>query len=55
MSDTPKLKREKKSAFPTSEMDIIASSLIPHTPQTQAPAYKLAFDDSDFLCREELV
>ncbi len=54
MSDSPKLKREKKSAFPTSEMDIIASSLIPHTPQTQAPAYKLAFDDPDFLCRENL-
>ena len=27
---------------------------IPDTPQTRAPAYKLAFADEDFLCREEL-
>ena len=26
---------------------------VPDTPQTRAPAYKLAFDDQDFLCREE--
>jgi len=27
---------------------------VPDTPQTRAPAYRLAFDDTDFLCREEL-
>jgi uncharacterized protein (TIGR00730 family) len=27
---------------------------VPVTPQTQAPAYKLAFNDFDFLCRDEL-
>lgn len=27
---------------------------VPDTPQTRAPAYRLAFDDDDFLCREEL-
>ena len=27
---------------------------VPDTPQTRAPAYRLAFDDNDFLCREEL-
>ncbi len=26
---------------------------VPDTPQTRAPAYRLAFDDQDFLCREE--
>jgi uncharacterized protein (TIGR00730 family) len=26
---------------------------VPDTPQTRAPAYKLAYDDQDFLCREE--
>ena len=26
---------------------------VPDTPQTRAPAYQLAFDDQDFLCREE--
>lgn len=27
---------------------------VPQTPQTEAPAYRLAFVDDDFLCREEL-
>ena len=27
---------------------------VPITPQTQAPSYKLAFNDFDFMCREEL-
>ncbi|WP_419907348.1 LOG family protein [Hoeflea sp.] len=27
---------------------------VPKTPQTEAPAYRLAFADDDFLCREEL-
>ena len=26
---------------------------VPDTPQTRAPAYRLAFDDMDFLCRPE--
>lgn len=31
-----------------------ATQDVPKTPQTQAPAYRLAFADNDFLCREEL-
>ena len=27
---------------------------MPDTPQTRSPAYRLAFDDHDFLCRDEL-
>ena len=27
---------------------------VPDTPQTLSPAYRLAFADSDFLCRDEL-
>lgn len=27
---------------------------IPDTPQTRAPSYKLAYDDYDFLCRDDL-
>ena len=54
MFDTPKLTRERKTPFPTSEEDVIRSSLQPHTPQTQSPVYELAFHDPDFLCREEL-
>lgn len=30
------------------------ASKVPVTPQTQAPAYRLAYADEDFMCREEL-
>lgn len=35
-------------------MDRDAVQDVPDTPQTRAPAYRLAFADEDFLCREEL-
>ncbi|WP_187430713.1 hypothetical protein ROLI_000400 [Roseobacter fucihabitans] len=31
-----------------------ATREVPDTPQTRAPAYRLAFADDDFMCREEL-
>lgn len=31
-----------------------AAAHVPDTPQTRSPAYRLAFADEDFLCREEL-
>lgn len=31
-----------------------AADGVPVTPQTQAPAYKLAFNDFDFMCREDM-
>ena len=34
--------------------DIESTHEIPDTPQTRAPAYRLAFDDAEFLQREEL-
>ncbi|MGB7431667.1 MAG: TIGR00730 family Rossman fold protein [Ahrensia sp.] len=37
-----------------STQDIARVKEVPDTPQTRAPAYRLAFDDQDFLCREEL-
>ncbi len=37
-----------------SSRDIDIARTIPDTPQTRAPSYRLAFDDSEFLCREEL-
>jgi len=40
--------------FRDSQEDREASHHIPDTPQTRAPAYRLAFDDNDFLCRDEL-
>lgn len=40
--------------FRDSTQDIAATNRIPDTPQTRNPAYRLAFADPDFLCREEL-
>src|SRR3954453_14539114 len=40
--------------FPTSEVDARAAEHVPSIPQTESPAYKLAFQDSDFLLREDL-
>ncbi len=36
------------------QLDRDAVQDVPDTPQTRAPAYRLAFTDEDFLCREEL-
>ena len=40
--------------FRDSHQDREASHQIPDTPQTRAPAYKQAFDDTEFMCRDEL-
>ena len=40
--------------FRDSLQDVAAADRIPATPQTRAPAYRLAFTDADFLMREEL-
>ena len=34
--------------------DRAAAESAPDTPQTRAPAYRLAFTDNDFMCRDEL-
>ena len=40
--------------FPDAHEDMNTAGAVPDTPQTRAPAYRLAFDDRDFLCRDEL-
>ncbi|SIS67018.1 LOG family protein [Phaeovulum vinaykumarii] len=40
--------------FRDSLQDAAQARAIPDTPQTRAPAYRLAFTDDDFLMREEL-
>src|SRR5215208_2975122 len=40
--------------FPTSKVDAHAASHVPSTPQTESEAYKLAFQDPEFLLREDL-
>jgi uncharacterized protein (TIGR00730 family) len=46
----------KKNQHPLRDAhtDRDAAAGVPITPQTQAPAYKLAFNDFDFMCRDEL-
>ncbi len=44
----------RKSAFRAANTDIDAVSHVPDTPQTRSPAYRLAFVDEEFLCRDEM-
>ena len=49
------MKDEPRShPFRDSTQDIEAAKQTPDTPQTRAPAYRLAFTDTDFMMREEL-
>ena len=43
-----------KRIFPTSKVDARAAQHVPPVPQTESSAYKLAFQDSEFLLREDL-
>lgn len=46
--------RKQYRALVGSTEDIKKAHEVPDTPQTRAPAYRLAFDDKDFLTSEEL-
>ncbi len=50
MTDT----RVPSRVFPRAKQDAESAEAVVHTPQTQSPAYKLAFQDMDFLLREDL-
>lgn len=43
-----------KRIFPTSKIDAHAARHVPSVPQTESAAYRLAFQDQDFLLREDL-
>ena len=43
-----------KSIFPSSKADARAAEHVPLIPQTDSAAYKLAFQDAEFLLREDL-
>jgi uncharacterized protein (TIGR00730 family) len=45
---------DRQRRFPAAHEDMQLAEGVPDTPQTRAPAYRLAFDDRDFLCRDEL-
>jgi len=51
MTDQP---RPPKRIFPTSKVDAKSAEHVPSIPQTENPAYKLAFQDPEFLLREDL-
>ncbi len=44
----------KQYRFPDAETDLKQSVEMLDTPQTRSPAYRLAYADDDFLCRDEL-
>jgi len=48
------MKDEPTRTFRDAHLDIETARDIPDTPQTRSPAYRLAFADPDFLCRDEL-
>ena len=45
---------DRHSPFRDAHSDIETAHHVPDTPQTRAPAYRLAFADDDFMCRDEL-
>ncbi|RDW13457.1 LOG family protein [Paracoccus thiocyanatus] len=45
---------ERSHPFRDSHQDVAAAQTTPDTAQTRAPAYRLAFTDTEFLLREEL-
>ena len=46
--------RPPKQIFPSSKVDAAAAKHVPSSPQTESDAYKLAFQDTDFLLRPDL-
>ncbi|MEO1453944.1 MAG: TIGR00730 family Rossman fold protein [Pseudomonadota bacterium] len=48
------MKDDRNRQFPDAHQDIAKTHGIPDTEQTRAPAYQLAFDDPEFLLRDEL-
>ncbi len=48
------MEKHRKHPMRHAREDITTSTEVPDTPQTRSTAYRLAFADDDFLCREEL-
>jgi uncharacterized protein (TIGR00730 family) len=45
---------EEQKRFPKADEDLRKAHQLPDTPQTRSPTYRLAFDDKDFILRDEL-
>lgn len=48
------MKDDHRTPLRHAHEDRSSAQEVPDTPQTRAPAYRLAFADDDFLCRDEL-
>ena len=48
------MSKDNAHPFRDAHTDRTAAEGVPDTPQTRAPAYKLAFADDEFMCRDEL-
>ena len=48
------MRDQRNSPFRDAKDDRSTASHVPDTPQTRSPAYRLAFADEEFMCREEL-
>lgn len=48
------MNKNRTRPFPDAQHDVQTAHVTPDTPQTRASAYRLAFDDPDFLYRDEL-
>ena len=48
------MREDRLSPFQDAHADRDRAAHVPDTPQSRAPAYRLAFADNDFLCRDEL-
>ncbi|WGH77430.1 LOG family protein [Jannaschia ovalis] len=46
--------QDRRHPMRRSREDVSTAEGVPQTPQTRSPAYRLAYADEDFLCREEL-
>jgi hypothetical protein len=48
------MREDRHSPFRDAQTDRSTASEVPDTPQTRSSAYRLAFADDEFLCRDEL-
>ena len=48
------MREDSHNPFRDAQTDRSTASEVPDTPQTRSSAYRLAFADDEFLCRDEL-
>ncbi len=48
------MSQDRKHPLSDAHIDRSRASHVPQTPQSRSPSYRLAYDDFDFLCRDEL-